>query len=263
LGMFLAAIVAFVSYRAKVLDAGGAAATFLLGTVVFGVGRFAFSVPILAFFVLSSALSKFGHKSKKQVADIFEKSSRRDLWQVLANGGVAGAILIFWHFFPVHLWYLLFIGSLAAVTADTWGTEIGILSKSVPRSILNFKRVPIGSSGGVTLLGTIGAATGALVLVTLGWLSGPHASPKTFGVGEFFIVLVAGLAASLVDSFLGATVQAQYRCPRCAKITEKTVHCENMETELQRGYRWINNDVVNLACAFSGVLFVWAGTYIL
>ena len=262
LGMFLALIVALVSYRAKFLDAGGAAVTFLLGTVIFGVGRWTFSAPILAFFFLSSLLSKLGRKRKRQVVGIFEKSSCRDLWQVLANGGIAVALLFLWNYFPDNFWYLLFLGSLAAVTADTWGTEIGILSKSIPRSIINFKKVPIGASGGITVLGTAGAALGSLILVTVGWLFSPHASPRTMGGYEFAIVLIAGLLASLVDSVLGATVQAQYRCPACGKTTEKTLHCNAQVTQLQRGFRWINNDVVNAFCALSGVLLVWVGVNI-
>ena len=263
LGMFLALVVAFVSYRARFLDAGGAAATFLLGTVVFGVGRWTFSAPILTFFLLSSLLSKLGRKRKKRVIGIFEKSGCRDLWQVLANGGVAGVILLLWNYFPDNFWYVLFLGSLASVTADTWGTEIGILSNYIPRSIVNFNKVPIGTSGGITLLGSAGAFMGSLVLVSVGWIFSPNSSPRTIGANEFVIVLFAGLFASLVDSVLGATVQAQYRCPSCGKITEKIRHCDDEPTQLQRGYRWINNDVVNAFCALSGVLFVWVGVYLL
>ena len=75
------------------------------------------------------------------------------------------------------------------------------------------------------------------------------------------VVLFAGLLASLVDSVLGATIQAQYRCSACSKITEKTVHCDDQPTQLQSGHVWINNDVVNAFCALSGVLFVWVGVY--
>ncbi|MBU4443583.1 DUF92 domain-containing protein, partial [bacterium] len=55
---------------------------------------------------------------------------------------------------------------------------------------------------------------------------------------------------------LGATIQAQYKCPNCQKTTEKLIHCGSYKTNLISGIRWIDNDVVNLACTTSGALFV-------
>ncbi|MBN2357060.1 DUF92 domain-containing protein [candidate division KSB1 bacterium] len=252
IGMGLAILVAFVSYRVKFLTPGGAVATMILGTVVFGIGRWAFSIPILTFFVLSSLLSRVGKKRKKKFAGLIEKSGARDLWQVAANGGLAGMMVLLWYFFGHSFWYLLFAGSLASVTADTWGTEIGMLSRSKPRFILNFKPVPAGTSGGISLLGTSGAAVGALILAAVSVISSPHHSSRVLGWKEFSIIFFAGLIASLFDSFLGATVQAKYRCTVCGKETEKKIHCRHPAAFVE-GYRWINNDVVNVLAALFGI----------
>ncbi len=257
IGMLLALLIAALSYRLHFLDGGGSVALFLLGTIVFGVGRWTFAVPILTFFVLSSLLSKMGKKRKHKLLTVFEKSGRRDAAQVLANGGIAGLMLLFWYFFNNDFFYVLYIASLAAVTSDTWATEIGVLAKGKPRSILTFKPVPMGTSGGISWLGTFGSALGALVIVLVGYLFSPHASPRVLGWSEVGLVLFAGVFAGLVDSLLGATVQAQFQCPFCLKITEKKKHCGDRKTDFYQGFAWINNDVVNGLCAVSGVLFVW------
>lgn len=81
--------------------------------------------------------------------------------------------------------------------------------------------------------------------------------------GAWMVVgpLLGGMTGSLVDSVLGAAVQATHYCPRCAEETEKTLHGCGTRTIYQRGWRWLNNDMVNLisslAGAFvSGVLFL-------
>lgn len=257
LGMLLALVIGIISFRLHFLDAGGAVALFLLGTIIFGVGRWAFSAPILAFFILSSLLSKMGAKRKSTLQNVFEKSGRRDAAQVLANGGIAGLMLIFWHFTGIDFFYVLYIASLAAVTADTWATEIGVLAKGQPRSVLTFKPVAMGTSGGISWLGTLGSAAGSLVIVGIGFIFSPHSSPRILGWTEALVVLCGGVFAGLVDSYLGATIQAQFQCPACGKITEKKIHCDNSQTQFVRGLAWINNDVVNGFCAGSGVLFVW------
>lgn len=258
LGMFLSLVVAVLSYKVKFLDAGGSATTFILATVVFGVGHWTFSLPILTFFVVSSILSKMGKKRKKTFLTIFEKSSQRDMWQVIANGGLAGLLVILWYFVKQDWIFVVYVASLAAVTADTWGTEIGVLSKSSPRSILTFKPVAPGTSGGVSFWGTLGATCGALLI----GLVSMAISPQLVGFGELLIVVIAGVLASLVDSLLGATIQAQFKCAVCGKDTEKHIHCEK-PTIFSRGLVWMNNDVVNIFCAASGIVFAYLGLQVL
>jgi len=256
LGVVMAAIVALLSHRLRFLSTSGAAATFLLGTVVFGIGRWPFTVPMLTFFILSSLLSKMGGQRKKRLAGMIEKGGARDAWQVIANGGPGGLLLIGGYIWPHPGWYGLFAASLAAATADTWGTEIGTLSRREPRSILTFMPVPVGTSGGISVIGTLGSALGSLVLAGVSWLVAPHHSPSGLGGREFLLLFGAGLAASLFDSLLGATVQARFRCPVCGKMTEKQHHCRGEATQFSGGVHWMNNDRVNMAAAAFAVLLV-------
>jgi uncharacterized protein (TIGR00297 family) len=259
IGLCLAFLVAVISYRARFLTASGSVGTFLLATLIFGIGGWVWATPILTFFVFSSLLSKIGKAHKTQFGLVFEKSSRRDIGQVLANGGVAGAALLLHHFYPNPIWYIVYLGALAAVNSDTWATEIGIFSRTPPRSIKNFRVVPVGSSGGITLLGLVSALLGSFVIALSGWLVAPENFQFSIHRLSFWLVVIVGFAAHLVDSLLGATVQAQYRCHVCQKITEKKSHCDGKETHLMSGHSWLNNDWVNAFCALSGGVFVWIG----
>jgi uncharacterized membrane protein len=72
------------------------------------------------------------------------------------------------------------------------------------------------------------------------------------------VVSLAGLIGSLVDSYLGGTLQAQYYDEHRNKITEKTHHLNDDGTtvpnKLIRGIRWIDNDVVNFVCGITGAV---------
>ncbi len=251
MGSAFAILVAVVSHRAKFLTPSGAVATFLLASLVFGIGGWKWTIPILVFFLFSSLLSRIGGNRKSRTEDLFEKSSTRDWAQVFANGGVAGMLVVASFVFPDYDWYPLYLGSLAAVTADTWGTEIGLLSREKPFLLTTLKPVSAGVSGGITFLGLAGGIVGSLLigLSALPWLPGAALLPW---------ILLAGLTGSLLDSFLGATVQGSYRCPVCGKTTERRQHCSKQPTFRIRGIGWINNDGVNWGCAMAGAVAMTA-----
>ncbi|NQT27826.1 DUF92 domain-containing protein, partial [candidate division KSB1 bacterium] len=255
-GFGLALLVAILSVRAGFLNASGGVATFLLGTLIFGAGGWAWTIPILTFFILSSLLSKIGKKKKDKLD--YEKSGQRDIYQVLANGGLAGLTVMLYTFFPNPIWYALFLGSVAAVNADTWATEIGIFSRFKPRSILNFKVVEHGTSGGITPLGTFASFAGSALIFGSGWIITPEMFRSILTIPIIWIIIGAGLAGSLFDSLLGATIQAQYQCAKCKKVTEKQIHCEE-KTELKSGLHWLNNDGVNALSALFAMIIVWVG----
>lgn len=244
-------LLALAAYRLKVLNLGGAAGAMLLGSLVFSIGGLFWVVPMATFFVLSSLLSKIGKNRRNILKGRLEKGSRRDILQVYANGGVSLIMAVLYYYTTRDIFYLMFLGSLASATADTWGTEIGIFARNEPRHILTFSRVPAGTSGGVTILGTFGFFCGAGFLT----LSGIYPIGESL-LSLFLIITVSGILGALIDSVLGATLQAQYRCPHCQKTTEKLTHCGKYKTVLISGYRWINNDTVNFICTSSGALSV-------
>ncbi len=251
-GFVFAAIVALLAWRAHSLSRSGAWAALVEGTVIFGLGGWPWAVLLLAFFISSSLLTHTFTARKTTLNEKFDKGGVRDIGQVLANGGVASVFAGLHFFFPQATWtWLAFAASLAAVNADTWATELGVLNPTLPRLITSGKPVERGTSGGISLYGTLAAAAGAILVALLAGLVGP---PGTFWQVLTFASL-GGLLGALFDSFLGATVQAIYRCPTCDKETEKhPLHSCGSHTRQVRGWRWLNNDMVNFACALFGAL---------
>jgi uncharacterized protein (TIGR00297 family) len=253
LGLLLALFVAYAAYRAHSLDKSGAIAATFVGTVIFGIGGLPWAILLLAFFVSSSALSRAFKKRKLGVSEKFSKGHRRDAGQVFGNGGIATLFAGFHFLYPEAAWpWIGFAASLAAVNADTWATELGVLSSNPPRMITDLRKVvERGTSGGVSLIGTLASLAGAALIGILASLLG--SVPASIATG--LIVTLAGLAGSLFDSLLGGTVQAMYFCPKDQKETEKhPLHTCGTETIHIRGWKWLNNDWVNFACGAVGVL---------
>ena len=243
-----ASAVAFLARRVHALNTSGAIAAAVVGTLVAGGTGWPGAIALLLFFVSSSGLSRVGKKKKAALA--FEKGGERDMGQVFANGGVAALCAGILPFAPPtaqdFLW-AAFLGSLAEACADTWATEIGTLAKGAPRLITNFRPAPPGASGAVSLPGTLAAFAGAALVASVGFFGGNR------GVA-FVAALLGGFGGALFDSLLGATVQAQYQCQTCGKLTERREHC-GLPTTLARGFAWMNNDVVNTLGTLAGALF--------
>ena len=180
----------------KWLTRRGAVAALAVGVATVYGFEWRGAVLLLAFFVSSSVLS--------------DKKTTRTARQVIANGGVAALAAL------AGSW-VWFAGALAAANADTWATEIGGHSRSAPRLISNWTRVPAGTDGGMTLLGTAGGIVGAGFIAGMSYLLGQRAAPA---------IAAAGVVAMLLDSLLGATVQGKVP--------------------------WMDNDAVNLAATLTG-----------
>ena len=253
-GVALSGLVAIGAYRTRALDLSGAFAAVLLGAVIFGIGGWRWTLPILVFFVSSTLIGRVGREKRALLGGVVAKEGARDVYQSMANGGLAMAIIILSYFYQDDRWYYVFLGSLAAVTADTWSSEIGVLSKRPPVSMATGKPVPRGLSGGVTRLGFLAGLVGSLLVVSTGRIFDSGLVP---GNQLFLVILLAGFFGTIADSFLGATVQGIFRCPSCDILTERRVHCEGSATLLHSGSRLVNNDLVNVVCGFSGGLFVF------
>ncbi len=262
-GLLLSAVIGWLAYRRRSLTRSGWLGAVITGTSTFGFGGWTWGLTLIAFFVSSSALSHFRQGQKQRIAgEKFEKSGQRDLAQTLANGG-AGALLALLYGLggepPALL--ALFAGVMATVAADTWATELGTLSRQPPRLITTLRRVPAGTSGGISMAGTLATAAGALFIGIvlalifrleqgswLGWMV-PAA-------------LMGGLAGSFCDSLLGATVQASYRLPS-GGATERAHEADGTPHELMRGWRWMHNDAVNFLSSLVGGLVALAVFWLL
>jgi uncharacterized protein (TIGR00297 family) len=269
LGLVLSALVGGLGYWRRSLTASGVLGAILVGTLIFGFGGWIWGLLLITFFVSSSLLSHYRRSDKEEFSEKFAKGSRRDLGQALANGGLGAVLAIAFFRYPEPLLFATYVGVMSTVNADTWATELGVLSRIPPRLITTGQQVAPGTSGGVTRLGIwasiagallIGAvATGLLQLDSLlageGWSLGAASYP--------LLAVAGGFSGSLFDSLLGATVQGVYYCGQCKKETESPVHHCGERALQVRGWAWLNNDLVNLMASIVGGLVAASLAWIL
>ncbi|MFQ5571247.1 MAG: DUF92 domain-containing protein [Rhodothermales bacterium] len=246
-----------VALKLRFLTLSGSIAGGLLAASVIGLGGWAWVVPSFAFFISSSVLSQVGKRRKAGVEAITEKGSQRDAGQVYANGGIGWVLLLIYALFPHDALYWGFLGAFAAATADTWGTEIGTLSRRKPRLITTGRSVPKGTSGAVSIVGTAGAAGGAVIVWISAWPFAIDLFAVTGVQAASLAVVVGGFLASLIDSVAGATVQARFRDQKTGQETERSGSGEGA-FPLVRGWRWLQNDQVNWLCTLSGAILAMA-----
>ncbi|MDY7078163.1 MAG: DUF92 domain-containing protein [Chloroflexota bacterium] len=263
-GFIISSAIGVIGYRGGALSYSGVAGAVITGTLIFGLGGWEWGALLIAFFVSSSALSFYQAREKQELAEKFAKGHRRDLGQALANGGMATLLAVLSHIIPAPplaegakggVWFIACAGAMAAVNADTWATELGVLSPKLPRLITTGRRVEVGTSGGVTWLGSAASLGGAFFIGLLGGLGALVLRQGWAYAGAVLLAATAGgLSGSLFDSLLGATVQAIYWCDACEKETERQVHRCGVETRLLRGWHWLENDMVNFAASAIGAL---------
>lgn len=249
---------AAAAYLKRAITAAGAVAGAAVGLLIFlSGGGFYWSV-LMAFFISSSALSRltFGgpgtaarrlRAARNEAEAIHEKGARRDAVQVLANGGLAALTAVGHGITGSPFFMFGFAIALAAANADTWASEIGVLSRRKPRSIVTLRRIPRGTSGGVSPLGLSAAAGGALFIAV--WFAAGYVATHGWNFAELMPMVAAitfgGFLGSLIDSVLGASVQAQYWDRIKGGYTEKRVDAGGATNRLVRGFHGMTNDAVN------------------
>lgn len=259
LGFALSIVVGGVAWWRGSLTASGWLGAVLTGTLTFGFGGWSWGLALITFFVSSSLLSHYKEQiKKKRVGEKFSKGGQRDLAQALANGGLGALLAVAYALLgepPVVLAF--FVGVMATVTADTWATELGVLSPAPPRLITTLRPVEPGTSGGITLAGTAASASGGLIIGVAMWvflrIEQAFAAPLSSAPLAWLIpaALLGGLLGSLTDSLIGATCQALYAAPDGSE-TERTTRNDGTPNPLIRGWRWLNNDLVNAISTLAG-----------
>ncbi len=264
IGLACAGLIAGLGYRKQWLSGSGAIAAAMMGTIYYAAGSLLWFGLLILFFISGSVLSRMKRERKRRMEQDYAKGSRRDAGQVFANGGLGMLLCLGNAFAPHEAWVLAFVGVMATVTADTWATEMGSLSRKPPRSVLNGRVLEPGASGGVSLRGTMAAAAGGSIIGGAAWLfsllssaGNPYTDLSSFvsvlygACVMVFAGLIGGLAGCFADSYLGATVQLMHRCTVCGKIVETNIH-HGQPTVYARGWRWMNNDMVNAVSSIFG-----------
>lgn len=242
----LAAGVSALAWRAGALTRDGAVAATAVGALVFGAGGLPWAALLLTFFVSGSVMTRLRRRKQGM-----RSGGARDAFQVLANGGVAAVSALARLLFGASwVWDALVAGSLAAMTADTWATEVGIMTGARPRLLVGMRPVEPGTSGGVSGPGTLAGVAGAAVMAA--------AARAVLGPGAVAAGALRGAVVGLfLDSLLGATLQARYRCESCGTYVEvprrHRSRCPGPIVH-EGGLAWLDNDGVNAAAGLAGGL---------
>jgi len=247
LALIVAVPIAALALAVGALTLSGALAAALIGALCILAG-WRWAALLIVYFVVAVAFSRAGADAKaRRTGGVVAKAGGRDAVQVLANGAVfalaaflsgqlsqSGATLL----------AVAAVGALAASAADTLATEIGTLFGGEPRSVIGWRAVPAGTSGGVTIPGSLAMAGGAVLIAIAasGLALTSHTSAAALG----------GIAGAAADSLLGALVQERRRCPRCDLATERRIHDCGTVTVHAGGFTWLDNDLVNLFATFVG-----------
>jgi len=249
LAPLVAVIIAALAWAAGALTVAGAGMAAIIGALCILAG-WSWAALLILYFVVAVACTRLGAAAKeRRTAAVVAKSGRRDAVQVLANGGVfALAAFLSGQSAAPNAAVLAAVaaGALAASAADTLATEIGTLVGGAPRSVIDWRAVPPGTSGGVSAAGSLAMLCGAVLVA--------FAAGSMGLTGHLVAVALGGIAGAVSDSLLGALVQARRHCPRCDLATEQRVHDCGTATELAGGVAWLDNDLVNLCATLVGAM---------
>ncbi|KAJ4354481.1 uncharacterized protein N0V89_006218 [Didymosphaeria variabile] len=115
------------------------------------------------------------------------------------------------------------VANYAATCADTLSSELGILSRSNPRLVTApWRVVPPGTNGGVSVAGLSAGLLGGFIIAIASTLLIPFCDNWTLGdkVNYTLAMALAGLGGSILDSVLGAVLQASVIDVHSGKVVE-------------------------------------------
>jgi uncharacterized protein (TIGR00297 family) len=192
------AAVAGLAAALRVVRPSGALAGGLLGTVVLGLGGAGLYVLLWAFFLGGTLATRFRKARKEAMGKAEEKGGRRGAANVLANVSVAAFCALAAGTGPSGgALRLAAAAALATALMDTVGTEVGQAIASPTVLLPDFRRVPPGTDGAVSVAGTLAGLAAAGLLAWAGF-----AAFVLTGAGAAAVVLAA-LLGTVLESLLG------------------------------------------------------------
>jgi len=191
---------AYFAFRSKTANLSGLISIALVGIILLVFATPLWLLVMIAFFVLGSAATKYKFEYKKRIGVEQGQSGARGYKNVFANGIAATAAAVLFGVFQEPVYIVMYVGCVATAAADTLASEIGVTG-GVPRLITTLKQVPIGTNGGVTMVGQSVAFFGGLVISLVAFLLGMITLPMVA------VCTLAGFVGTNIDSFIGATLE--------------------------------------------------------
>lgn len=190
---------AALAYALRMVSVGGALGGFALGAIIhvsLGLRGFA----VLALFVVGgSALTRLGYALKNRAGNAQEHGGRRGAKNAAANCAVATVCAGLVAITGEEAFVAAFVASLGAAFADTAESEVGQLYGRAPRLVTTGRKVPPGTDGAVSLLGTLAGVAAATLTAGLALALGLIGSP-----GAMLLVALAAFVGTVADSLVGA-----------------------------------------------------------
>ncbi len=253
-------VIASLSYVAHQLTLRGSLAMFLVGfgtTWILGFGALA---TLMLFFVAAGVLGKLAKRILvHDPLKIQKKGGCRDAMQVFANGLMALIAALLYATNPSPMFLVMFGAAVGEAASDTFAGDVGILSKNKPVSIITGKPMTPGLSGAVSPLGFLAGLLGSVIIALFFWGCFLPVSAKSASYAS--IVAIGAFFGCLLDSVLGATVQAHYYDEVHDWLTEHEI-VDGRHLDLARGIRWMDNDMVNLVSNVTAAVLAGALTLI-
>jgi uncharacterized protein (TIGR00297 family) len=190
-------ILGFITYKRKALDLFGSAVMIIMGVVIIFSAGANWLVLIVLFLIMSLLATRYSKKYKRSLGQ-FE--GRRTSKNVISNGVVACFMAAFGGYYLPFVGG--FIGAIATATADTLGSEIGVLDQH-PRLITTLQKVDPGTNGAVSVLGTVAGIIGAAIIGIAAYFLGIVPSP----LSAITVSIISGTVGCFMDSILGAVFE--------------------------------------------------------
>jgi len=196
------AFAAFARMLRGVTWSGAIAGAVVCFVLYYSAGPSAFALLTLLF-ILTWCSTRLGYQRKLKLGTA-EKKEGRSASQVLANVGVAAACAAAYRWQSNSMYTLAMCAALAEAAADTISSELGQTSSTEARLVTSWRRVPAGTNGGVTILGTLAGVGAAFLICFTGALMG------LIGGRDTLLSVFAASAGMICDSFLGATLERDH-----------------------------------------------------
>lgn len=255
--IFLSMVAAGIALKRRSLTKPAAIGAFFLAVALYFTGGTFFLILLLVFFASSTLMSHYKATIKDPIeVKLHAKAGSRDLIQVAANGGSALIMALLFAFSQDQAYVVGVAAAFAACNADTWASEIGILSKRSPVSLITLKPVPRGISGGVSFLGLSASLGGGFAIaVTYGFCRLVSENTGEYLLLQIGLITIGGFLGSVIDSLIGSTLQAKYISQETGELTEKPIY-DHKPNRLYSGWSFITNDFVNFASSLLAAILV-------
>lgn len=232
-------VVGSIGYSRGAVDRSGLLAGIFVGLLFALSGGLAAVAMLLTFFTIGSIFTKYKYSYKERIGVAEPRGGARGWRSVFSNLFFPSLALLLHYFTEKHIYFIAFLSSISCSLADTLASELGSLDKRGPWLIRNFRKVPHGTSGAISIIGTASGFLGSFLIPFEALML------NMISFNSFLLASSLGFISSILDSLLGATVQAKYFCESEGRVIEDPSVCEGRCLRLS-GLPWVDNHTVNL-----------------